>query len=158
MRLPQRLVAIQKTGASQPADHGSSCLNTLALRVVDDPRPVAALVKAGGEPTRRFLGKSSRLTQQVNQRLLTAVGDGEHVDLGDNPSVGTYDRHAASLLRKSAAVRQHGTRKSHMSARQAPTQLRRLLVAGSPKATRSFLSEGSGLTNAAPGPFRPIID
>src|SRR4051812_48842288 len=132
MRFPKRLVPIQKTGASQPADHGSSCLDTFALGVVDDPCPVAAPVQAGGEPTRGFLGKSSRLTQQVDQRLLTALGDSEHVDLGDNSSVGTDDRHAVSLVRESATVRRHGTPKSHMSARQAPTQLRRLLVAGSP--------------------------
>jgi hypothetical protein len=42
----------------------------------------------------------SRLTQQVDQRLLIAIGDGEHVDLGDNSSVGTYDRHAVSLFRE----------------------------------------------------------
>jgi len=46
-----------------------------------------------------------------------------------------------------------------MSARQAPTQLRRLLVAGSPYGDTELPHvEGSGLTNAAPGPFRRTIN
>jgi len=82
MRLPQRLVPIQKTGASQPADHGLSCLDAFALGVIDDSCPSRLLCKLAESQPGVFLSKSSRFTQQLDQRLLTAFGDGEHVDLG----------------------------------------------------------------------------
>ena len=88
MGLPQHLVAIEKTVRLQmleDAPHGSLIPR---LRVVDDTRPVETSVQAGGHPPGNATATRRCFPQQINQRLMTALGHGEDIDLGDDAGIG----------------------------------------------------------------------
>src|SRR5882757_6532306 len=76
LRLPQRFISVQVSGGAKPVDNQLGRLRAVALCVVHDPHSVTAAVQACRQPSGNAAGELCGFGEQINQRLLPAVGHG----------------------------------------------------------------------------------